>query len=152
MEVTVKNIILYDELGNVSGFVEFKIHRDQTDIKVRHNLGVGDYSLSVVAGKVIRDFELTGETFEFRGRVDVSKEIFVCIKSKGKTLASGIINQGSLAVARDDAKTLAVKELDEAIRAVCVTIDENGKGQCETCPYREHFFGHAMTCDDEVVV
>ena len=44
----------------------------------------------------------------------------------------------------------AVKELDEALRAICI-IDENGKGQCGSCPYREHFFGLAVG-EDEVVV
>jgi len=37
-------------------------------------------------------------------------------------------------------KTEAAREIDEMLRAVC-TVDEKGKGQCETCPYREHFFG-----------
>ena len=37
-------------------------------------------------------------------------------------------------------QTDAAREIDELLRAVC-TVDENGKGICETCPYREHFFG-----------
>jgi hypothetical protein len=43
----------------------------------------------------------------------------------------------------------AIKEIDEILRKVCI-IGENGKGQCESCPYREHFFGEAV--EEEVVV
>jgi len=37
-------------------------------------------------------------------------------------------------------KTEAAREIDEMLRAVC-TVDDKGKGMCEICPYREHFFG-----------
>ena len=36
-------------------------------------------------------------------------------------------------------KPLAVREIDEALRAVCC-IDDKGKGMCESCPYREYFY------------
>ena len=36
--------------------------------------------------------------------------------------------------------TNAAREIDEVLRAVC-TIGDNGKGLCESCPYREFFYG-----------
>ena len=55
------------------------------------------------------------------------------------------MKEGEKALASKDN---AVKEIDEILRKVCI-IDE-GRGQCETCPYREHFFGLAVG-EDEVV-
>jgi len=40
-------------------------------------------------------------------------------------------------------KTSAAREVDEVLRAVC-TIDDQGKGICEICPYREFFFGETV--------
>ena len=37
-------------------------------------------------------------------------------------------------------KTKAAREVDEILRAVC-SIDNRGKGMCESCPYREFFYG-----------
>lgn len=153
MELVTKNIILYDELGGVSGFAEFRIREDRTDIKIRHNFGVADVlRLSVMMNCETKIFKMKeGQSlFEVSGSIDTEKEIFVCLYNGEELLASGIINQGvrdSLVVpARNDEM---VKELDEVFRKVCV-IDENGKGQCESCPYREHFFGEVAT--DEIVV
>jgi len=167
VEFVLKNIILYDPFGNVSGFAEFKIRQDRTNIRVRYNDGGGEVlTLSIVAnGQPARSFELAGvqSLFELRGYTDAEKEIFVCINKREsgevKTLASGVINQAKIDKRQEicevaeavEAKPVAVKELDEALRKICV-VDENGKGQCETCPYREHFFGTAVDADDDVVV
>ena len=40
-------------------------------------------------------------------------------------------------------QTEAAHEIDELLRAVC-TVDDQGRGICETCPYREHFFGEPI--------
>jgi len=50
-------------------------------------------------------------------------------------------------------KTKAAREIDEVLRAVC-TINDQGKGMCETCPYRDHFFGESnvLTCNEKHVV
>jgi len=135
----------------------------------------------VANGEAARNFEISGvqSLFEIRGRIDAEKEIFVYINKGGETLASGVVNEARVchseersdeesqvrtdksASTRDSSTSLgmtsgaqddmqAIKELDEAIRKLCI-IDENGKGQCETCPYREHFFGGAIE-EDEVVV
>lgn len=193
----VKNIILYDEFGNVSGFVEFKIRCDRANIKVRYNDGAGGALLifNVVAnGETMKPFQITGvqSLFEVRSVIDAENEIFVCISKRVngelKTLASGVVNEAKIQTpyktdlnhhavsegahiasaepVRDMsclktvedvpkqqlvAKSEEVQELDEAIRKIC-TIDEDGKGQCESCPYREHFFNVVVESDDEVVV
>lgn len=173
MELAIKNIILYDEHGNVSGFAEFKIRGHATNIKVRYNDGGGAaLQFSIVAnGEAAKTFRMTGvqSLFEMRGRIDAELEIFVsvsrCENGEMKTLASGVINEnrinaeehlsGTAAEVHPEVPAVnheALEELDEAIRKICV-IDENGKGQCETCPYREHFFGASSAEDgDDVVV
>jgi len=160
VELVTKNIILYDEFGGVSGFAEFKIRSNKTDIKVRHNLNEPTLQLSVMAnGEGAKVFEVTGvsSNFELREQVDAEKEIFVLLRKGENTLASGVINQGLIdrrigvtELAHENA-VVVVKELDEALRKICV-IDEDGKGQCSGCPYREHFFGEVVEAGDEVVV
>ena len=39
--------------------------------------------------------------------------------------------------------TRAAREIDEVLRAIC-TIDDKGKGICESCPYREYFYGETV--------
>ena len=39
-----------------------------------------------------------------------------------------------------DFNTTAAREVDELLRKVC-SLDAEGKGQCEKCPYREFFYG-----------
>ena len=160
MELITKNIILYDEFGNVSGFAEFKIRSNKADIKVRHNLGNDVLQLSVVAnGEAAKLFKITGASsnIELLDRVDAEKEIFVCLRKDEVTIASGVINQGSIdrrievPEVVETSHVEAVKELDEVLRRICV-IDENGRGQCESCPYREHFFGGVVESDTDVVV
>lgn len=178
MEFVLKNIILYDEFGGVSGFAEFRIRRGQTEIKVRHNLTGKGLSFGIIAnGETAGNFELTGSQLllEHRGRIDAEMEIFCVITAhegnEVKTLASGVVNETKLSPreSEPEAKTEkreeiaevatetglaeryeAVQELDEVLRKMCV-IDEHGRGQCESCPYREHFFDKAIA-DDEVVV
>jgi hypothetical protein len=148
VELITKNIILYDEFGGVSGFAEFKIRANKTDIKVRHNLGVDASQFSVVTnGELANVFKIFGASsnFELHDRVDFEKEIFVCVKGGEATLASGVINQGVV-----ERREVVVKEVDEVLRKACV-IDEEGRGQCESCPYREYFFG-AVADGEEVVV
>ena len=37
-------------------------------------------------------------------------------------------------------KTRAAREIDDVLRTVCM-VDDEGKGVCSACPYREFFFG-----------
>jgi len=160
VELTNKNIILYDEFGGVSGFAEFKIRSNKTDIKVRHNLNEAVLQLSVMAnGEGAKVFNITSvsSSFELRDHVDAEKEIFVVLRKGEEVLASGVINQGQIdrrlevtELAHENAVAV-VKQLDEALRKVCI-IDEDGQGQCSHCPYREHFFGGVVVSEDEVVV
>ena len=152
MEFAVKNVILYDEFGSVSGFVEFKIRRDRTDIKVRQNLNEKGLALSVIAnGEAVGTFEINGaqSSFELRRSIDAEKEIFVYLKRGEETIASGVINQGQIDRRIEVSEVIktspveVVKELDEILRKVCI-IDENGGGQCESCPYRDYFFGEGL--------
>jgi|GEM_PF-2979511 len=217
VDFVLKNVILYDSAQNVSGFAEFKIRSDRTNVKVRHNLNAvkGEMLLSIVAeGTKSYVFPLTGvQTLaEVKNRINPNREIFVCLFNHIKdstaasgwqtqTLASGIINQMDQSLRsrtdvqsevnndiseniseriKDDnieyatnfpsgltdeqsfelniiepvvtaknkpaaatAKPAAIKEIDEVLRKVC-TIDADGKGQCETCPYRDHFFNFGV--------
>ena len=151
MDFTIKNVILYDSLQNVSGFAELKIRADRTNIKVRHNISEDGLLLSVVAeGESSFVFALAGaqSLLELNARINPEREIFICvIKRDGgelNTLASGILNQTSRKDAEiiriaEPIKPVEVNEVDAVLRKVC-TIDEHGKGQCETCPYREYFY------------
>ena len=136
----------------------------------------------VANGEPLATFEITGvqTLLEFRGRIDAEREIFICISTREggevKTLASGVINSGNAkhpasqseaplypegttesnsvldeTAVVEPSKSAAVAELDEALRKICI-IDEHGRGQCETCPYREHFFGRALGAGEDVVV
>ena len=37
----------------------------------------------------------------------------------------------------------AAREIDELLRQVC-SISSDGRGNCDTCPYRDHFFGETL--------
>ena len=143
MDFSIKNIILYDAHQSVSGFVEVKIWGDRTKIKVRHDFtGERDLLLSVVAdGDKTYVFNITGTQsfFEIPARLNPDREIFVSIIKRGQTnsnelhtMASGIINQ--------DRKSLPIAEVDQILREVC-DVEDGEKGICETCPYRDYFFG-----------
>jgi hypothetical protein len=57
----------------------------------------------------------------------------------------GIIRpEPTIAIEEPPVKTSAVREIDEALRAICM-IDEKGKGVCEMCPYRDFFYGETIT-------
>lgn len=174
MDFTLKNIILYDNIQNVSGFAEFKIRADQTNIKVRHNLECKhELLLSMVAdGEKSYVFTLIGPQtlLELKSRINPEREIFICIMKREntelQTLASGIINQDrknlktravaakeirreieqpiSISTQRPIEQLSSIKEIDDVLRKVCI-IDDEGKGQCETCPYRDHFYQFALT-------
>jgi hypothetical protein len=185
VEFAIKNIVLYDGFGNVIGFAEFKIRRDRTDIKVRHNLFLGSKEVGedervgllfgvLAEGHPEKVFVITGAQsfFEIRGRLNPEKEIFVRLGTRGgdewQVLASGIVNQTKVVsisrttkvVAHEDDATEdlpvvadrveAVEELNEALRHICI-IDEEGRGQCDGCPYREYFFEKALE-EEEVVI
>ena len=181
MDFTIKNIILYDSLQNVSGFAELKIRTDRTSIKVRHNISEDGLLLSVVAeGESSFVFALTGaqSLLELNARINPEREIFICvIKREGgemNTLASGILNQDRKNIKKrpvtareirdeiaeqsapaeiirlaEPIKPVEVNEVDAVLRKVC-TIDEHGKGQCETCPYRDYFY--QFTLERETLV
>ena len=173
MEFVIKNIILYDEFGNVAGFAEFKIRTGRASIKVRYNdYGGVPLVFNVIAnGERVGAFGIAGvqSLFEMHVNINAEKEIFVSVGKREngevRTLASGVVNENMVEKAQAvDEKVIekcdelpviknnAVTELDQIIRKVCI-VGEDGKGQCETCPYREHFFGVVATVDeDEVVV
>jgi hypothetical protein len=160
--LAIKNVILYDPYSSVVGFVEFKTFGTSTEIRAKHNIE-GDLILSV------NDlaFNMRGPDFitSIRTPIDFDAEVIVVVaKKEGNditTLASGSINLGktsALAVTKGgladilkdteqpiertapQRQTGAAREIDEILRAVC-SVDVNGKGICESCPYREHFFG-----------
>ena len=47
-------------------------------------------------------------------------------------------------IERNPHRTMASREIDEVLRAVC-TIDDKGKGICENCPYRDFFYEDKIT-------
>jgi len=47
-------------------------------------------------------------------------------------------------------KTAAAREIDDILRAVCM-VDSKGKGICQTCPYREFFFGENYNDENRVI-
>ena len=164
--LNIKNVILYDQYAQVVGFVELKNHAELTEVKVKHNLDVGTLMVTIVAGDK-HNFEMVGKTFSYNitQAVNLDGEVFVTLGD----VASGVINpktggvpceplekpQGKAVgalksiledtnkagIVRDGALvTNAAREIDEVLRAVC-SINAQGKGMCEQCPYREFFYG-----------
>jgi hypothetical protein len=110
VELSIKNVILYDAHGHVSGFVELKIRESYTAVKVRHNLFTESANstaeernllLSVTADGAephVFAFSAVQAEFDIRARIDPACEIVVCIIGKKgaslATVASGAVNEG----------------------------------------------------------
>ena len=143
MAIYIKNIILYDSLGAVVGFIEIRPLAEQTRFRVKHSLEQSGLMLSLVIDGVNKVLQITGPNSEFDlpGEVDLDYEIFACIvKQVGAemvSLASGAINLNKLKQ-RD-----AIQEIDHAIKNIC-SVDEHGNGECNHCPYRDYFFTQAQ--------
>jgi len=161
----IKNVILYDPYSSVVGFVEFKTFGTSTEIRAKHNIGEDNLILSVND----MTFAMRGDDFVTgtKTAINFDEEIIVVVaKKEGNditTLASGSLNLGKTlakpAVSplntiiqetergierTSEHTTSAAREIDEILRAVC-SIDDKGRGVCESCPYREHFFGENVS-------
>ena len=177
--IIVKNVILYDPNGHVSGYVELKTGRGGTQVKVKHNLSDRDLLVSVVVGGESHVLTMTDRTgdFDLKDAIDLTREVMICLMRRdGNTvnnLATGVINlaekkqkaplatiieetsstpisREKAAVATTGYNTVAAKEVDELLRKVCA-VDAEGKGICEKCPYREFFYGENYVADNEAV-
>lgn len=167
--VIIKNVILYDTYQNVVGFCELKNVDGQTRVKVKHNLN-GVELLTTINGAVAGDTVFPEINLEREVMVCLLQKNGNAVS----TYASGIINpkpptanlpskpfsksiaalpplQAILAdtaekpIKRNTAVKTAdtIREIDEVLRAVC-TIDERKKGACQTCPYRDFFYGEEI--------
>jgi hypothetical protein len=148
LPILIRNVILYDRFGNVVGFVEFKKIDGVTHIRAKHNLIVNPKL--TINGKVFK--------MQDQGSIDLSGEILIDLEG----LASGELNSQAIRSASGESaeppgalKSILAdtsqgiirplepkKEIDQVLRAVC-SIDDRGKGICEGCPYREHFYGES---------
>ena len=142
MAVYIKNIILYDRSGAVSGYLEIRPQDTGTHLRLKHSLTAKGLMLSLVIDGVNKVLKITGNLTEYKlqNQIDLDYEIFACIvqQSGGElvSLASGAINLNHLKGKQ------AVEEIDYAIKKIC-SVDVNGHGECEKCPYREYFFKQA---------
>lgn len=142
MAVLIKNIILYDRVGAVAGFVEIRDQEKGTHLRLKHSLTAKDLMLSMVIDGVNKVLKITGNLTEYdlQNKIDLDYEIFACIVQQTANemvaLASGVINLNHLKQKK------AVQEIDHAIKKIC-SVDAQGRGECETCPYREYFFKQA---------
>lgn len=139
MAVLIKNIILYDRAGAVAGFIEIRDLDKSTHLRLKHSLTVKDLMLSMVINGVNKVLKINGNLteYELQSKIDLDYEIFACIvqqtRSEMVALASGVINLNHLKTKN------AVEEIDHAIKKIC-SVDAQGRGECETCPYRDYFF------------
>jgi hypothetical protein len=51
----------------------------------------------------------------------------------------------------EQSQTSAIHEIDEVLRAVC-QIDDKGKGVCQSCPYRDFFYGGNVEPDMTAII
>jgi hypothetical protein len=65
-----------------------------------------------------------------------------CLSVKSNPLSEILADTAESPISRATPKFVsnAAREIDEVLRAVC-QIDETKKGICESCPYRDYFFG-----------
>ena len=142
MAVYIKNIILYDRAGAVAGYIEIHQVANGTHLRLKHSLTAKGLMLSLVIDGVNKVLKITGNLVEYTlpNQVDLDYEIFACIVQQTDqtmvSLASGAINLNRLKGEQ------AVVEIDHAIKKIC-SVDANGHGECEKCPYREYFFKQA---------
>ena len=142
MAVLIKNIILYDKAGSVAGFIEIRDLNNVTHLRLKHSLNLKDLMLSMVIDGVNKVLKITGNLTEYdlQTRIDLDYEVFACIvQQKGNemvSLASGVINLNHLK------QKQAVQEIDNAMKKIC-SVDAQGQGECEKCPYRDYFFKQA---------
>lgn len=142
MAVYIKNIILYDRTGAVAGYVEIHVLANETRLRLKHALVAKGLMLSLVIDGVNKVLKITGNLTEYTlpTQIDLDYEIFACIvQQSGQemiSLASGAINLNHLKSQQ------AVQEIDHAMKKIC-SVDANGHGECEKCPYREYFFKQA---------
>lgn len=142
MAVYIKNIILYDRAGAVAGYIEIHQVANGTHLRLKHSLTAKGLMLSLVIDGVNKVMKITGNLVEYTlpNQVDLDYEIFACIVQQTDqtmvSLASGAINLNHLKGEQ------AVAEIDHAMKKIC-SVDANGHGECEKCPYREYFFKQA---------
>ncbi|MBS7401250.1 MAG: hypothetical protein KIG16_01915 [Eubacteriales bacterium] len=142
MAVYIKNIILYDRAGAVAGYIEIHQVANGTHLRLKHSLTAKGLMLSLVIDGVNKVLKITGNLVEYTlpNQVDLDYEIFACIVQQTDqtmvSLASGAINLNRLKGEQ------AVVEIDHAMKKIC-SVDVNGHGECEKCPYREYFFKQA---------
>jgi hypothetical protein len=139
MPFLIKNIILYDPMGVVTGFVEVCPKNGKTYLRLKQSLGEIGMLLTVVTDGENKVFPIDGAVNEYTvdGEIDLEYEIFACmVKRDGEkviTIAGGAINLNKLK------RAAAVKEIDSVLKKVC-SVDDIGRGECDKCPYREYFF------------
>lgn len=142
MAIYIKNIILYDPAGSVAGFIEIRPLENETHLRLKHSLTEKNLMLSLVIDGVNKVLKITGNLTEYnlQTKVDLDYEIFACIVQQSNqtmiSLASGAINLNHLKGKQ------AVQEIDHAMKKIC-SVDAQGHGECEKCPYREYFFKQA---------
>lgn len=142
MAILIKNIILYDKAGAVAGFIEIRALDNGTHLRLKHSLTAKDLMLSMVIDGVNKVLKITGNLTEYtlRTKIDLEYEVFACIVQQTGSdmisLASGVINLNRLK------EKQAVQEIDHAIKKIC-SVDAQGHGECDKCPYRDYFFKQA---------
>jgi len=142
MAILIKNIILYDKAGAVAGFIEIRALDNGTHLRLKHSLTAKDLMLSMVIDGVNKVLKITGNLTEYtlQTKIDLEYEVFACIVQQTGSdmisLASGVINLNRLK------EKQAVQEIDHAIKKIC-SVDAQGHGECDKCPYRDYFFKQA---------
>ena len=66
---------------------------------------------------------------------------FQNVQPSDESIAAVIEETAFVPIRREEGSTAArvAVEIDELLRKVC-TVDDAGRGQCETCPYRDYFY------------
>ena len=166
-----QHVVGFAELKNLDGATQFKVKHNLADADLTLVIKAGDEDFSfkmnkknfegTLSGAIDLDGEIIvnltqkdGDTVTVfaSGSLNVSKKPFSKALSTLPPLKS-ILTDTEKGINRQKAAdkeiekpaaSRAAREIDEILRAIC-SVDDKGKGICETCPYRDYFFGETFS-------
>ena len=162
-----QHVVGFVELKNMGDTTYIKVRHNLADTKIE--LAINDYTYNLVAREFITELSppidldrqilvsithTKGNTTTTlaSGDINIDRQPFSKALSRLPPLQAMLQDTKDTPIDRSGAppppiidtleqiNSSAIKEIDEILRLVC-TIDDEGKGICEICPYREFFYG-----------
>jgi MoaA/NifB/PqqE/SkfB family radical SAM enzyme len=164
------HVVGFVEFKNANGVTHMKVKHNLSAIRLtmavnddKYNMTVKDFTAESKV-PIDLDSEIRVEITEKNGNTVATLASGVINEEQAKPISrslntlppiaailnhteEGIIRPAPIFPVEETSQTSAIREVDEVLRAVC-QIDEKGKGMCESCPYREFFFGEQVSGDN----